>query len=459
MAKILLAFFNGITNSNHPHAMPCFYEAFIQGLREHGNDLLVYHHDRFNASFSVPPKNIKEEIEAFGPDCAILFNNCFYDLSAYDFPILVYEVDSILYYSNHELLKAKPDRFRYVVCQKASIDSIKSLLGVQDKHICLLPFFTAVKNEPLEKSINISFIGTRFAVSNATRTLWNDFMMSSPSEEAIVHYREALSQLALHPYWTQEDIDSRFSQYGIDTARFLSAESTVGALSGTRRIQVLSAVADLGLTIYGTPSWASVPSEDPLIPLAYNKKPVYSIQHNQDVYNSSKLSININHLQAVEGFSWRVCDIMASSSCLVSEYKSDLTRLFPNVPIPTFTNQYEARELCRRLLKEENLREDIVLACNDAIEAGYRFKHLVPQLEAMLGISLNPSIKNPSPELIIKRLEQEDISLAYSYGIRKFLIKLASMLLFSRPERHMYRERKIRKLNKKYAHIIQIKRN
>ncbi|MBR5882011.1 MAG: glycosyltransferase family 1 protein [Mailhella sp.] len=456
MAKILLAFFNGIMNADSPQAMPCFYEAFIQGLRENGNDLLVYHHDRFNASFSILPDDIRKEIETFAPDCAILFNNCFYDLSEYDFPIVVYEVDSILYYSNQERLKANPDRFRYVVCQEESRANIKSFLGVQDKFICQLPFFTAVKSEPLEKKTNISFIGTRFAPDNSTHTLWNDFMMSSPSEDAIAHYREALSQIALHPYWTQEEIDSRFYQYGINTARFLPSERIVGALSGVRRIQVLSAVADLGLDIYGTPSWVNSPCEEPLIPLSYNKKSVYSIQHNQDVYNSSKLSININHLQAVEGFSWRVCDIMASSSCLVSEYKSDLVRLFPKVPIPTFSNQYEAREQCCRLLKEDALREDIVCASNEAIEGNYRFNHLIPMLEDFLGIRLTSSIAPDKSQLTIRRLTSSPIGKIWqetsgtSFRLRKVLILLSSMLLFSRPERRMYRERKLAKLKRKY---------
>jgi len=152
MAKVLLAFFNGIMNGDIPHAMPCFYEAFIHGLREYGNDLLVYHHNCFNTSFSALPKYIKNEIDTFRPDCAILFNNSFYDLSTYyDFPILIYEVDSILYYSNKDILRSSPNRFHYIVTQKTSIDNIKKFLRVQDKYIGYLPFFTAIRNEHLEK--------------------------------------------------------------------------------------------------------------------------------------------------------------------------------------------------------------------------------------------------------------------------------------------------------------------
>ena len=162
----------------------------------------------------------------------------------------------------------------------------------------------------------------------------------------------------------------------------------MNVLSGSIRRLTLSEISDLGLVIFGPRSWVTESCVDPYIPLSYNSRAVYSLKHNQDVYNASRLAININHIQALTGFSWRVCDVMASNACLVSEYCPDFEHLFPGVSIPLFSSRYEARELCRKLLDNENMRRDIVAQCNEIIDAKYRFENLVPPLEDFFQVSL-----------------------------------------------------------------------
>lgn len=402
MAKIFIAFFNGLQKMDAPDVMPCFYECFIKELACRGNTLLIEHHRHFGGRFGSVPQDIKTKIARFAPDFAIIFNNAFYDLSeCFDFPIYIYEVDSIEYYSNVDILKKKKDRFHYIVPQSASIDIIHDAIGVSKKNILYLPLFTSVQREVLPKTMNISFIGTRFLTNGWDGvSTWSRFMATHPSPGAIEAYRAALNILADDPFIDERTLYQKIDVTGIDVKKYLNKKEHIAVLSGSKRVLALSAVSDLGLTIFGTPSWASENCVDPNIPLAFDFSPVYSLKHNQDIYNASRLAININHVQAKSGFSWRVCDIMASDACLVSEYRPDFDRHFAGVPIPLFHDRFEARAMCKKLLESENMRQDIVGRCNEVIDRKFRFENLLPQLEHFVGMSLRTEVADAEHSLI-----------------------------------------------------------
>ena len=153
------------------------------------------------------------------------------------------------------------------------------------------------------------------------------------------------------------------------------------------RTNVLSAVAELGLSLYESSSWKQPFWNDPIVALSYNDDVVYSKKHNELIYNSHKIAVNINHLQAIGGYSWRVHDIMASNACLVSCYNETIKKRFNNI-VPMFTSPCEAKELCVKLLNNENQRKDIVVACNDIIDKSFRFKHILPDIEVLTGVKL-----------------------------------------------------------------------
>lgn len=396
MAKIFMAFFNGIAKDNDNSIMPCFYESFIMELEKAGNKVKYCFHSHFSHQFNEPaPADFIDDLKSYNPDLIIIFNNKFYDLSAdFDCPIVVYEVDSVLYYSNKENLKNNPDRYKYIVPQIGSIRILNDELGVKSKNICCLPFFSSVQREKIPQLTNISFIGSKFDGFYPT-TVYNNFMRTFPSENEISQFRKVEECIISDPFITKEKIIENLSLKSKNVIDNINVEHSLMLLSNIRRIQTLSQIADLGLDLYGTPNWATDLIYEPDLTLSYKNKKVYSIKHNQDIYNRSKLCININHLQATTGFSWRVCDIMASNGCLVSEYRTDLDRLFPNVPIPTFTNRYEAREQCIKLLNNENMRKDIVAKCQEIIDEKYRFNNLLTGMEDFLGINLhNDPIKD-----------------------------------------------------------------
>ncbi len=373
-----MSFFNALYDARFPEKMPCFYEAFIKGLQKAGNDVFYYMVPEFVSSdFGRAPLPLLEKIKIFDPDIIILFNNCFYDISDYfSCPIIVYSVDSPIYFSNKNALKHKTS-ILYMVDDEDFFPVLKNDFGA--KKIVLAPFFSEVYAENIEQTTNISFLGSSFySPSNAAP--WNVFQQTEHTEQEYEDFKRIAEKIAANPF------DESLSAFLPEN---LPLSSWIMPLSAECRSRVLSEVADLGLKIYGPKSWAQDFGSDMNLTLAYRHEVLYSVKHNQDLYNASKICLNINHVQAVNSFSWRVCDIMASNGCLVSQEKPVLQERFPNCRIPMFSNKYEAREICKKLLENETMRQDIVAACQEEINAKYRFKHVLKILEQATGVCLS----------------------------------------------------------------------
>lgn len=389
VAKVFISFYNAVLDVNDKHAMPCFFESFIKGLEEKGNSTLVYSHNDPIKMEGFIPKELLTSIKCFDPDVIILFNNCFYDISdQFDCPIVIYEVDSVLYYSNKDKIAKNPNRYYYFVPQTDSIQILNDTLNVDKKNILYVPFFTSIEADTSAKTIPISFIGSKFTNTNETKSCWEEFQKLKPSYDEIEQFKTILLAINSDPFIELNQIRDRYKNFSSNVMNNIDLNSIIWQLSDSKRVQLLSDVADLGLELYGTENWGTDLPLNPEVSLSFNPRNIFSLAHNQEIYNSSKICLNINHIQAKSGFSWRVCDIMASSGCLVSEYRPDFDLLFPNVPLPTFTNKFEAREKCLYLLKEENLRADIVSQCQEIINKNHRFNNLIKEIENFLDIPM-----------------------------------------------------------------------
>lgn len=424
MAKVFLSFYNGIQDKNNPYAVACFYEAFINGLIKAGNDVLVHLHNYFLGDDRQLTLELKKQIDDFNPDLAILFNNSLGGGNIYKVcqcPVLIYEVDSPIYYQNKEELKRDKDDIFFISCQEESIEILKSEFGIADNKIVLVPFFSEIIAKPMEMKHNIVFLGSKFH----TNRIYQFVRDGVTIEEQEIFYA-LLKDIEQNPFINIEELSKRYNITD-KIQRHLNIPYYVAALSDKNRTNVLANISDLGLSIYGNSQWIKYETNDPYLTLRYNPKKLYSLKHNEDLYNSAKIGININVIQAVSGFSWRVCDILASNACLVSEYKSKLKSLFPKVPIPTFTNAYEARQTVKDLLANENKRLDIVSAANEAIEKGFRLKHTLKVLEEISGVPLQNSGKGKVKfisQIATTRLslKRKSILMLYNYS-KKYLLK------------------------------------
>ncbi len=378
MAKVFLSFCNGI--GDHTRLLS-FYEGFINGLQKNGNDVLF--------SCSSAKRNQKKtikKIKDFCPDLIILFNNFFskYDFfKEFDCPIIIYSSDSYLYWPNKEFLKNN-EKCKFVVCGSNDIKSIKEEFNCSEKQISLIPSFTSIKAEKKEIGQNISFIGTFFPYPDIIKK----FVKSFPSADEIKIFHKIVETVEGNPFIKEEQLKEYLKIDSDKILDILNINDFVSYISSVRRIKLLSAVADLGLTLYGNPGWIEDFNFYPEVALSYRPQQVWSIQHNQDIYNASKIGISIAHAQATSGFPWRIADIMASNACLVSDYRPDFNLYFPHVQIPTFSSPAEAHEVCKDLLENENKRADIVAACQEAINGRFRFENVLDALESFAGVTL-----------------------------------------------------------------------
>ena len=392
MAKVFLAFFNGLIGVQNKYALPVFYEAFINGLIQNGNEVFACMHNHFGGLNSSIPVKLLSAIKEFNPDLIILFNNHFYDISKdFECPIIIYEVDSPLYYGNTATIKNSPERYKFFVASSSSIDILINSFNISSKNILHIPFFTSIKAENIEKTHNICFIGTKF--KKIYKYCYNKFMELYPTDEERHEFLDLINTLQNNVFIKPEVLLASTKSEKI--LKTFNLNEIIFLLSDYRRIKILSSVADLGLDIWGTPNWGTDYYNEPWLVLNFHNDKVYSIKHNQDIYNSSKIGINIGHLQAKDGFPWRVFDIMASNACLVSEYHGDFAKYIPNIKLPFYANAWEAREQCKKILNNENYRLDIVAQCQDIINKKYRFDNILILMQDFLNTKLcNKKMKN-----------------------------------------------------------------
>lgn len=400
MSRILLAFYNGIEDTENENAMPMFYETFIKGLNAYGNKVMVFTHRSFGHNFNAIDNKSKQTVLDFSPDICILFNNAFYDISSVvDCPIVIYEVDSPLFYSNKEAIRKNTDRFLYFIEQSSSREILIEQYGIKENKIFLVPLFTEIyPDNTIAQNINISFVGTKF-----TSSTYKHFMSAHPTEEKFEVYKKCLTLIKNKPNITlAELLASSKKELDQDVIKQLNIPDIVTLLSGEKRIKVLSLINDLGLELYGTINWKTDYYNDVNLNMSYKKDKIYTFEHILKLYNRSKIGINISHLQAVSGFPWRVMDIMASNACLVTDYHSDFEMYFPKISkiIPTYNNRYEAYECCKKLLENKNQRTEIAACCNEIIDEKFRFKNLASIMEDASGITIREKKELTRKEMI-----------------------------------------------------------
>lgn len=394
MARIFTALYNFCKVQDDGTSMPPFFESFLEGLKQAGNEVLCFQTKKVtDRGFDTPiPTEFLTMLKQFDPELCIFFNNNFWDISrVVECPIVIYDVDSPIEYQLIDNLKENPQRYHFVVNQTASFDLLHEMFGISEKQCTYIPFFTEVRADPLaETERNIAFVGANWIWKG--QNFYTQFIRANPTKEdrlaaqQVIAYftkfpfkpaHEIYQELGLHPHWRLNLGDLRRASFEI---------------SGYRRLQYLSAVADLGLEIRGNSNWTiDAINYFPEVLSCFNADPLWTLAGNQDFYNSSRIALSTKHIQAQNGFSFRVCDILASNACLVSEKTEDLSKLFPGVGIPEFETPAEAREKCVMLLNNESMRQDIVAAAHEVIDKRFRFANVLEKLEQFLEMPLHSS--------------------------------------------------------------------
>ena len=399
MARIVVAWHNQLLFAN-PSARACFLDAFLDGLKMAGNDILLFEKSYFMKTVQEAiPQQYLEKIQSFNPDLFIFFNNQFWDISKlFDVPIIIYDVDSPNVFCNLEELQRNKSRYKYIVNQSDGQDIIHSRIGCDLKDIIYIPPYTNIQSVNCKQDINISFCGSPWMFND-----FDDFMLWADKDASFNDKKMAIKVFQEFVKNPQKNLEQIYSELNLqpekDMLIFKNIQIVAARIAGARRLRYLSEIYDLGLEVHGYLWNQPMLKPFPEVMLTYSKRPVYNTETTQELYNRSKIGFNTKHLQAKSGFSWRVCDILASNACLVTESSSDLKLLGFNVP--EFSNTTEARELCQKILKEDNLRRDIVLHSQSIINKYHRFDKVLPLIEDFLNIKLHTNRAGTVEQIIL----------------------------------------------------------
>lgn len=390
MAKIFVALNNFCRIKEDYCAMPPFYESFLQGLKNAGNTVKCFQTKTVaggNRFANDIPDYHKEFLKEFNPDLCILFNNNFWDISdLVDCPILVYDVDSPLEWQSKESLIENVGRYHFVYNQIKGKEEILDYFRAEEQQCCYIPFFSEICPDPnVKPTNNVVFLGTNWSWRGYD--FLNKFVRTVPSESDIKKAIEVLNQYIQEPLKPSHEIYYELQNCPHDRINLGNLFRCATEISGLRRLHFLEAISDLGLEINGYYWKIDMMNYFPEVLACVRDKQIWTKKQSEDYYNTAKIAFSTNHIQAQGGFSFRVCDIMASNACLVSEYSEDLKRIFPHLPL--FATPQEAREQCKRLLENESLRQEIVVQSHETINRSFRFKHVLEKLESFTGLRLH----------------------------------------------------------------------
>lgn len=440
MAKILIIFWQPIIGSSYNNIV-CYYESFTKELEKHGNNVLLLNKALFsNNYFESKVKNkehLVEKVKSFSPDLIVAFNNQIFEglLENTNCPVLLFDADASYLFSSKEIIKKYLDRY-LMVTHYDSWETSYSELGFSKDKICTIHIATSLKNENKLQDKNISFIGTKFIGS------------LSPNVKNLINNNGLNVYKMLMEFWQTKNFNyeelmqkycSGFEYNDFDIAYIFDYRS-----------YVLSSILDLGLKLYGM-NWKAGEDNNIALMSAFDETPKFSIKHNQDVYNESKICLSISHPQTRGyAFPWRIYDIMATNGMLISS-RSDLLNEFTKgiVKIPMYDSPYEARELCIKYLKEDNLRKDIVAASNEYIEKFGRWKDNFEKIESLIGVKLinEEKVANSTYEIIQIDKGFNKKKAKYKFNLKgkiKNIINGISLVLMNLPVFEFLYSRKIK---------------
>ncbi len=373
----------------------CYYDQFTSALKDAGNDVLVITSDNIirngwssNDHFSdIDESKLDEYIKNFAPDLVIAANNVLYNHvpKILDCPIVVFGADKAIGFADKDQLIKNVDRYYFIYETPDCGKQIEDLFGPKSSKMIMMPTATNIRAESVEQNTNISFIGTNF---NFTQKFKDHFLYNKSDKNLADNFKKFYESYKKNP---RDGIIKNLEKVDIkkDIIGKITEADLLNLMSGNKRVQTLAAIADLGLELYGHDNWIEVVDFSFDLMLSYKKEKIVTAKQNQDLYNRSKIAVNLSHEQALDNFSWRVRDIMASNACLISDYRKNLEVYFGKyVKIPTFNNSFEARILCEKLLKDEIWRKEIVQGCQLAIEEEHRFCYRLKDMEQALGVKL-----------------------------------------------------------------------
>ncbi len=378
-------------------------QAFVtQGVKLHlirANDLVDNLGAR-NLNKSISPNYIADYINDINPAFIFTTNRAGITkeiMQKTTCPIINWMVDLIPFMhhgGNQKNLFCERDHI--ITSTLRSVEKLELEYPIVKGKVHYLPLATNIKDFQVYKKskqdLNISFIGTYFYCGqlNIILQTYKEHPYINDSILKLCKKVEEDYNLDMEHYIHAYKLKKVLADYKLDIPSFKGL--IANAISLNNRIKYLDVVSDLGLKLWGTDNWVEAG--------AFSLKLLSCFQFNDqintriqliDIYQRSKIALNISHHQAQDGLPYRIFDILASQSLLITDYReqSDLFYLFGNdIPIPMYKNPAELRKLVLHFLNHEDERSRIVQYCNSLIEKGFAFEDRIVQLFEISGNQL-----------------------------------------------------------------------
>jgi len=391
MSKIVLFSFSPVYEANKWQLLS-YYESISKAFLERGhqvlniitNDYIVDPWNGNNISISkYIEEDITNQIKRFNPDLIIAYNNSKIKNIEHnvDCPIVIAEADRWMYFSDKYRLKKSASRYHFFYFTNSGKKDLIDNFGANKNQIFFIPNATSFKNKKLKKINDINFIGTLY------------------------------------------DINSAKNKVEFNNAKY--------------RFNILNKLKVFKPVIYSN----NVPSiYEPLKKFISNEKK-YEKAQVEKIFNQSFISLNISNLQSKNiGFSWRLLDIMASNTLLITEKNKFLekNKLLKISAKQLYYSANDCYDKIKYFLKNKSLMNDLILQQNDNIKNYGRWEDRIKQIEEIFNLKVNKKvisqkIKNNFQIKILKRkvkkLDYSILFALYIMGLTKYIIGFTKYII------------------------------
>ena len=347
-----------------------YYNSIILAFKDRGhnvynfitNEILCDPWNGNNVSISKDADSQAElELKKFKPDLIISFNNSKPSfVEKFDCPIVIAEADTVQYFSDQNLIKKNADRYHFFYFTKHGKNQIINSFNASKNRIFFIENATSIKSKEIDKVHEISFIGTLYQYHSGKIYL-KDKKNNTDYLNYITAYKRKKLLLSL------KDYDLKIY---------------------TNRVPDLY----LDLLEYGKIS---------------NKHAFETITI-EKIMNQSLISLNHSHEQAKnQGYSWRVLDILASNSLLITEKSSLLAKKFgKNISRQFYDSVSDVRGICNYFLKNKNASSDLIAEQNQIIDKFFRWEDRIKKIEDIFGLKIE---KNKDSSIISFRSKKNNL--------------------------------------------------
>lgn len=362
-----------------------YVEGFSNALTRMGNIVHCFLSNYLSEKFIV------KQLIKLNPDIIIAFNNeCMNEKVIKKTSALIFlsASDVITFWKNIDLITKYPDRY-YILhnsedTYNEAIERFKNL--PKEKNI-MFGHTTDLKKRNIEQDIEISFVGSMgdWCKASSQYFLRNEKNPKININDIKEQYTTDVKKLIENPLY--EIPKEPFSWNSAISYK----EAVIFNATANKRFKILQALEEFKLKIFSIPSSIlNVALYDINLLEAFDFTQSVTLYDNENTYNRSKVSLNLPHGIVSYGFSWRVPEIMASNACLLTDYRPNLERMMkPYIKFPMYTSPMEAKELAKKMIKDEIYRKELVLASQKMIEENCRFEPKIRRLSELCNIKMD----------------------------------------------------------------------